>query len=84
MHDCVNISSTDSCQYTGSSLTKCAFNGQQCCNSLTITLFETGINFAIRDYTPTLIGGFATAQDAVNELRNATKGNDCLPVGCVY
>ena len=75
---------TDSCQYTGSSLTKCAFNGQQCCSSQTIALFGTGINIAIGDYTPTLIRGFDTTQDAFNELKNATKGTDCLPAWSVH
>ena len=66
------------CQYTGSSLPKCAFNGQQCCNSLTINLFGLGINTAINDYAPSLVSGFATAQDAIDELRSATKGTNCL------
>ena len=55
-------------------MAKCAFSGQQCCSSLTISLFGAGINTAINNYAPRLVSGFATAQDAVNELRNATKG----------
>ena len=72
------------CQYTGSSLPKCAFNGQQCCSLLTINAFGLGINTAINNYAPRLVSGFATAQDAIDELRNATKGTDCFPVSCVY
>ena len=59
---------------------KCAFNGQQCCSLLTINAFRLGVNTAINSYAPRLVSGFATAQDAIDELRNATKGTSCFPV----
>ena len=80
LHDCVNIFSNNSCQYTGSSLPKCAFNGQQCCSLLTINLFGLGINTAVNDYAPRLVSGFATAQVATDELRNVTKGTNYFSV----
>ena len=53
---------------------KCTYNGLQCCSSITINLFESGIDLAINDYAPILVDGFATVQDALEELRNTTKG----------
>ena len=59
---------------TGSSLTKCTFNGLQCCSQFTITLFESGLNLGINDYAPNFLNGFSTAQEVINELRNINKG----------
>ena len=55
-------------------MTPCAFSGQQCCDPSTISFFELGISFAINSFAPRLVSGFATAQDAIDELRYATKG----------
>ena len=59
---------------TGSSLTKCTFNGLQCCSQFTITLFESGLNLGINNYAPNFLSGFNTAQEVINELRNINKG----------
>ena len=55
-------------------MTPCAFSGQQCCDPSTISFFKLGIRFAIDSFAPMLVSGFATAQDAIDELRNANKG----------
>ena len=62
------------CHCLGSSLTPCGFSGQQCCDPSTISFFKFGIDIAINGYAPRLVSGFATAQDAIDELRNTTKG----------
>ena len=55
---------------TGSSLTKCTFNGLQCCSQFTITLFERGLNLGINDYAPNFFSGFDAAQKVIDELRS--------------
>ena len=59
---------------TGSSLTKCTFNGLQCCSQITITLFEGGLNLGINDYAPNFLSGFNAAQKVIDELRSINKG----------
>ena len=58
----------------GSSLKKCAYNGEQCCTESTIELFETGVEFAFSDYAPNFLNGFDTAQDVIDELKIINKG----------
>ena len=62
----------------GSSLTKCAYNGDQCCNELTIKLFENGVKFAINNYAPNLLNGFDAAQTVIDELKIINKGKCVL------
>ena len=62
----------------------CTYDGQQCCTTNTFNIFKLGIGIAINGFAPRLVSGFATAQDAIDELRNATEGmyiaTDCPSV----
>ena len=68
----------------GSSLTKCTFNGPQCCTQITITLFERGIALGIDNYAENFLSGFDTAQKVIDELRSINKGMTITLSVCSY
>lgn len=63
--------------YTGSRLSSCTVNGQQCCSQNVINIFKTGLRAGLGNELE-LIGGFDGAQAAINRLRNEIDGNDSV------
>ena len=59
---------------SGSQLTKCTFNGQQCCSQRTLDFFGGFITPAIESDTFSFDGAFNGARTAINQLRRETGG----------
>ena len=59
---------------TGSSLSMCTFNGQQCCGEQTLTFFNSLIRPLIDNNTFDFDGAFDGARDAIIQLKNETQG----------
>ena len=60
--------------YTGSSLSKCTFNGQQCCSEILVTLVDQGFRSLVQSDQFNFTGGLAGAQSAINQMRDRTNG----------
>ena len=58
----------------GASLTSCTVRGQQCCGQTIIDLFDRALGSALGGGTLDLVGGFDSAQGAINQLRNEIDG----------
>ena len=58
----------------GSSLSMCAFNGQQCCGQTTLNLFGGFVGPAIDQGVFDFDAAFNGARGAVDQLRNETGG----------
>ena len=61
----------------GSSLTRCAVNGQQCCHQLILDFVNHALSSAVNNETIIdrfTANIFATAQNAIDEMRNKTNG----------
>ena len=59
---------------TGSSLSMCTFNGQQCCSEQTLGFFNSLIRPQIDNNTFDFDGAFDGARDAIIQLKNETQG----------
>ena len=75
----------NSCLYNilfsiGSSLSKCTFDGQQCCNQNIITFADTEIKKALNKHVAQLFTSseFTNIQRDVKKLKEATKGTYLL------
>ena len=60
--------------YTGSSLGKCAFNGQQCCNQVIISLVDQGLRSLVESDQLNFTSHLAGVQTAIDNMRNKTSG----------
>lgn len=60
--------------HTGSSLSKCTFNGQQCCNKFIISLVDQGFRSLVKSDHFNFTSGLSAAQTAIDQLRNKTDG----------
>jgi len=60
--------------HAGSTLSKCTFNGQQCCNELIVSLVDTGYRALVKSDKFNITAGLATAQNAIDAMRNKTNG----------
>ena len=59
---------------SGSQLTTCTFNGQQCCSQQALDFFSGFINPVIEGDAFDFDGAFDGARTAVNQLRDAIGG----------
>ena len=59
---------------SGSSLSRCAFNGQQCCGEQTLSLFGGLVGRAIDGGVFDFDAAFNGARGAINRLRSETGG----------
>ena len=60
--------------YTGSSLSKCTFNGQQCCSKTLVTLVDQGFRSLVQSDQFNFTGGLAGAQSAIDQMWDRTNG----------
>lgn len=56
----------------GSSLGKCAFNGQQCCNQVIISLVDQGLRSLVESDQLNFTSHLAGVQTAIDNMRNKT------------
>ena len=59
---------------SGSQLTTCTFNGQQCCSQQALNFFGGLVGPAIEGGAFDFDGAFDGARTAINQLRNETGG----------
>ena len=59
---------------SGSQLTKCTFNGQQCCSEQALNIFRGFVGPAIEGGAFDFDGAFNGARTAINQLRSETGG----------
>ena len=59
---------------TGSALSKCSFNGQQCCDDILIKFVDQGFRFLVQNDAFNFTSGLAGAQAAIDQMRNKTNG----------
>ena len=60
--------------YVGSTLSKCTFNGQQCCSEQTLSLLDTFVRPEIENNAFNFDSAFQGARSAINQLTNETGG----------
>ena len=60
--------------YTGSSLSKCTFNGQQCCDEIVVTVVDQGFRSLVQSDQFNFTSGLAGAQSAIDLMRDKTNG----------
>ena len=58
----------------GSALSKCTFNGQQCCDDILINLVDQEFRVLVQNDAFNFTSGLADAQAAIDEMRNKTNG----------
>ena len=60
--------------YTGSSLSKCTFDGQQCCDEIVVTVVDQGFRSLVQSDQFNFTSGLAGAQSAIDLMRDKTNG----------
>ena len=55
-------------------MSKCAFNGQQCCDDFLINFVDGGFRALVKSDAFNFTSGLAGAQAAIDEMRNKTNG----------
>ena len=60
--------------YVGSTLSKCTFNGQQCCGVQTLSLLDIFVRPAVENYAFNFDSAFQGARNAIDQLTNETGG----------
>ena len=59
---------------TGSSLSKCKFDGQQCCDEIVVTVVDQGFRSLVQSDKFNFTSGLAGAQTAIDLMRDKTNG----------
>ena len=55
-------------------MSKCSFNGQQCCDDILINFVDRGFRFLVQNDAFNFTSGLAGAQAAIDQMRNKTNG----------
>ena len=62
------------CIYTGSSLSRCTFHGQQCCSPVIVNFVDQGFRALVQSDQFNFTSGLAGAQTAIDQMRDRTDG----------